>query len=137
MTDPAGTVALDAFVIAPSVRPAPVIAELAAACVRPITFGTATGGGPDEMISATVLPGAACDPPSGAWLITGPAGTVALAAAEIEPTVSPAPVMADVAAACVWPMTLGTVICVAAEGARISIAVRFQRSVFGSVSLTA
>ena len=40
MTDPAGTVALFALVTAPMVRPAPVIADCAAACVRPTTFGT-------------------------------------------------------------------------------------------------
>jgi hypothetical protein len=40
-TNPAAKVALDAVVTEPSTRPTPVIAELAAACVRPTTFGTA------------------------------------------------------------------------------------------------
>ena len=39
-------------------RPAPVIAAVAAACVRFDTFGTATCGGPVETTSATALPAA-------------------------------------------------------------------------------
>src|SRR5438874_790763 len=42
ITDPAGTVMLDAVVTAPTVRPAVVMALEAAACVRLTTFGTAT-----------------------------------------------------------------------------------------------
>src|SRR5258705_288475 len=45
MTDPDGTVVLDAVVTAPTVRPAPVIAPVAAASVRPTTSGTVIGGG--------------------------------------------------------------------------------------------
>ena len=56
ITDPAGTVVLDAVVTVPTVRPAPVIAVVAAACVRPTTLGTATCGRPDETTSATALP---------------------------------------------------------------------------------
>ena len=60
MTDPDGTVVLDEVVIVPTLRPALVIAVVAAAWVRPTTFGTATCGGPDETTSATGLPGATC-----------------------------------------------------------------------------
>src|SRR3954468_5162689 len=42
MTDPAGTVVLVAVVIVPTVSDAPVIAVLAAVCVRPTALGTAT-----------------------------------------------------------------------------------------------
>src|SRR5712671_5840624 len=42
ITEPGGTVMLDAVVIAPTVRPAIVMALDAAACVRPTTLGTAT-----------------------------------------------------------------------------------------------
>ena len=42
MTLPDGTVALDCNVTAPTVRPAPVIVEVAAACVAPTTLGTVT-----------------------------------------------------------------------------------------------
>src|SRR2546427_9708576 len=62
MTEPAGTVRLDAVVTAPTMRFAPVIAVVAAACVRPTTFGTATCGGPDDTTSATALPVATCVP---------------------------------------------------------------------------
>ena len=47
MTAPAGTVVLEAVVIAPTVNPADVIAVVAADCVSETTFGTATSGGPD------------------------------------------------------------------------------------------
>ena len=51
MTDPAGIVALDAVVTAPTTRPAPLIAAVAAACVVLTTFGTATqrGAGRDNQ----------------------------------------------------------------------------------------
>ena len=42
MTDPDGTVELGDVVIVPTVNPAFVIEVVAAACVRPTTFGTAT-----------------------------------------------------------------------------------------------
>src|SRR5204863_9401924 len=44
MTLPAATVLLDCIVTAPTVRPAPVMALAAAACVWPTTLGTATFG---------------------------------------------------------------------------------------------
>src|SRR5580765_1750632 len=108
MTLPTGT-RLFAVVIAPTTRPAPVIAELAAACVRLTTFGTEAVAGPLEMTSATALPGATLAPALGFWLMTLPAGTVALLAFVIAPTTRPAPVMDAVAAACVRLTTLGTV----------------------------
>src|SRR5438067_13350226 len=42
MTLPEATVLLDCCVTAPTVRPAPVMALVAAACAWPTTFGTAT-----------------------------------------------------------------------------------------------
>src|SRR4029077_10769580 len=111
ITDPAGTVVLVAVVIAPTVRFAPVIAEEAAACVRPVTLGTATCGRPEETTSATALPTLTCVPATGVWLITDPAGTVVLVAVVIAPTVRFAPVIAEDAAACVRPVTLGTATC--------------------------
>src|SRR5919201_582672 len=111
MTDPAGTVVLDAVVTAPTTRFAPVIAVVAAACVRPTTFGTVTCGRPDEMTSATALLIATDVPLTGDWLITDPAGTVVLVAVVTAPTTRFAPVIAVVAAACVRPTTFGTVTC--------------------------
>src|ERR671936_695860 len=101
MTEPAGTVVLDALVTAPSVRFAFVMAVVAAACVRLTTFGTATSGGPDETTSATALPAAACAPAAGFCLITDPLGTVVLDSLVIAPTARPAFVISVVAAACV------------------------------------
>jgi hypothetical protein len=110
MTDPAGTVALDAVVTVPSVRPAAVKSVVAAACVSPTTEGTVTGG-PDEITSATALPAATCVPLVGFWLITDPDATVVLDAEVTVPTVRPAVVKSVVAAACVSPNTEGTVTC--------------------------
>src|SRR3954454_21910846 len=111
MTDPAGTVAFDVGVIAPMTRAASAIEIVAAACVRPTTFGTATCGGPDETTSATALPTFTCVAAVGFWLITDPDGTVVLDAVVTVPTVRPAVVIADVAATCVWPTTSGTATC--------------------------
>ena len=56
-----------------------VMAFDAAVCVRPTTFGTDDRRrGPDETTSATALPAATCVPAIGFWLMTLPAGTVAL-----------------------------------------------------------
>ena len=44
MTEPAGTVVLDAVVTVPTVKPAPVMADVAAACDRLTTLGTVTSG---------------------------------------------------------------------------------------------
>src|SRR5205814_1980037 len=101
ITDPAGTVVLDAVVTVPGTNPAPVIAVVAAGCVRPTTLGTATTGGPADTTRFTALPVTACVPAVGLWLITDPARTVLLDAAATVPSTNPAPVMAVVAAACV------------------------------------
>src|SRR5262245_13605535 len=65
ITRPAGTVVLDWFVTVPTTRFAPVIAVVAAVCVRPTTFGTATCGGPLETTRLTALPCVACVPAVG------------------------------------------------------------------------
>src|SRR5919112_6344726 len=111
MTDPAGTVVLEAVVIAPTVRPALVIAPVAAACVRPTTFGTAISGAPDETTSETALPTATWVPAAGFWSATDPAGTVVLGSVVIAPIVRPAVAIALLAAACVRPTTDGTATC--------------------------
>src|SRR3982751_243959 len=111
MTDPAGTVALDAVVTVPTTRPAFVIAVDAAACVRPTTFGTGTCGGPDETTSDTALPTATCVAAAGVWLMTDPVGTIALDAIVTVPTVRPAFTIAVDAAACATPTTFGTATC--------------------------
>src|ERR687886_1637501 len=111
MTDPAGTVVLDAVVIAPTVNCALVIAVLAAACVSPTTFGTATCGGPDDTTRATAVPMTTSVPAAGFWLITDPGGTVVLEVVVIAPTVNCALVIAAVAAVCVSPTTFGTATC--------------------------
>jgi len=56
---------LDEKVIAPTVKPAELIAVAAAACVRFTTVGTVTSDGPEETASATALPCGACVPPVG------------------------------------------------------------------------
>src|SRR4029079_12619184 len=111
ITEPDGTVALDCVVMVPTVRPAPVIAVDAAACVRPPTVGTATCAGPEDTTRFTALPTLTCVPADGVELITEPAATVALDCVVIVPTVRPAPVMAVDAAACVRPATVGTATC--------------------------
>ena len=85
-----------------------MIAVVAAACVSPTTFGTVTGAGPVDTTMLTADAGATLAPASGLWLITLPDGTVALCWVVTVPSVSPAPVIAVVAAACVRPTTLGT-----------------------------
>src|SRR3954447_20223339 len=111
MTDPDGTVVLDAVVTVPTERPTLVIAVDAAACVRPTTFGTVTCGGPDDTTSATALPVATWVPAEGVWLITDPTGTIVLDTVVMAPAVRPAVVIAVVAPACVRPTTLGTATC--------------------------
>src|SRR5204862_521259 len=108
MTVPAATVLLDCIVTVPTARPAPVMALAAAACVWPTTFGTATWAGPLETTRLTAEPLATLVPAVGLSLITVPEATVVLDCIVTVPTVRPAPVMALVAAACVWPTTFGT-----------------------------
>src|SRR3954467_13294959 len=111
MTDPAGTVVVTCVVIVPTMRPAFVIAVVAAACVRPTTFGTATCGGPDDTTRATALPLATWVPGVGGWLVIDPAGTIVFDTVVTDPSVRPAFVIVAVAAACVRPTTFGTATC--------------------------
>src|SRR5438105_8574774 len=55
ITLPEATVVLDCCVTAPAVRPALVMALVAAACVWPTTFGTGTGGGGGPPLAMTTL----------------------------------------------------------------------------------
>ena len=57
ITRPAGIVSLNAVVTAPTVKPAPVIAVVAAACVMPTTFGTTRTSAP----GATMVPSENCN----------------------------------------------------------------------------
>ncbi|HLY16812.1 MAG TPA: hypothetical protein VKR61_06285 [Bryobacteraceae bacterium] len=104
ITLPMGTVLLEALLVV-TVSPAPVMADVADACVCPTTLGTAT---PVEMTKLTADPPLTAVPAVGLSLITLPIGTVVLGALVTVPSTSPALVMADVAAACVCPTTLGT-----------------------------
>src|SRR5262245_152115 len=85
------------------------MAVVAAACVKPTTFGTATCGGPLETTRSTALFRATCDPAVGDWLMTRPAATVVLGCVVIVPTVRLAFRMAVLAPLCVSPTTFGTV----------------------------
>src|SRR3954469_22878705 len=111
MTLPAGTVMLVAVVMVPTTSCAPVIAVVAAACVKPTTSGALTCGRPDETVSAIALPTTTSAPAAGDWLMTLPDGTVMLEAVVSVPTTSCAPVIAVVAAACVNPTTAGALTC--------------------------
>src|SRR5436190_1694959 len=111
MTDPAGAVVLTWVVIVPTMRPAFVIALVAAACVKPTTLGTATWGAPDDTTRATALPLATWVPALGVWLMTDPAGTIVLDTVVTVPAVRPALVIVVLAAACVRPTTFGTATC--------------------------
>src|SRR3954467_14511204 len=111
MTDPAATVMLDAVVIVPSTSCAVVSAVVAAACVRPTTFGALTCGRPDEPVSAIARPTTTSAPAAGLWLMTLPDGTVMLVAVVMVPTTSCAVVIAVVAAAWVRPTTPGALTC--------------------------
>src|SRR5213082_2756993 len=91
MTLPAATVLLDCIVTAPTVRPAPVMALAAAACVWPTTFGTAICAGPLETTRLTGEPLATFVPAGGLSLMTLPAATVLLDCIVTAPTVRPAP----------------------------------------------
>src|SRR4029453_8461901 len=87
MTLPDATVSLLAVVTAPTFRPALVIAVVAAACVRPTTFGTAMSGGPDDTTRFTAVPALTPVPAAGSWLMTRPAGTVVLVWLVTVPTI--------------------------------------------------
>jgi hypothetical protein len=111
ITLPEGTVLLDAVVTVPTIRPAPVIPVVAAACVDPSTFGTRTCAGPLDTTRFTADPALTNVPATGLTLITLPEGTVLLDIIVTIPTNRPAPVIAVVAAACVNPTTFGTDTC--------------------------
>src|SRR3954463_11615308 len=111
MTLPAGTVMLDAVVMVPTTSCAPVIAVVAAACVKPTTSGALTCGRPDETVSAIALPTTTSAPAAGDWLMTLPDGTVMLDVVVIVPTTSCTAVIALVAAARVNPTTSGALAC--------------------------
>src|ERR1043166_4380099 len=55
ITDPLGTVRLVAVVTVPTASVAPVIAVVAAVCVKPTTFGTVVCGRPDDTTNVTAL----------------------------------------------------------------------------------
>jgi hypothetical protein len=112
ITKPDATVALDCVVTAPTVRPAPVIALVAAACVAPTTFGTDTLADPLETTRFTADPEVTEVPAAGLSEITRPEASVALDCVVTAPRLSPAPVIVPVAAACALPTTFGTVTCV-------------------------
>jgi hypothetical protein len=99
ITLPAGMVVEGAVVTLPTSRPAAMSAASAWARVSPAREGATTTEGPVETTRATADPGATEAPAAGFWLMTLPAGTVALLAVVTVPRVSPAPVIAVVAAA--------------------------------------
>jgi hypothetical protein len=111
ITLPEGTVLDDAVVTVPTTSVAVVMADVAAACVDPTTFGTATFAGPDDKTKLTADPVLTCVPAAGLSLITLPEGTMLDDAVVTVPTTSVAVVMAEVAAACVDPTTFGTATC--------------------------
>jgi hypothetical protein len=84
------------------------MAVVAAACVWPTTFGTDTFAGPVDTTMFTAEPAFTLVAAVGLSLITSPLATVLLDAVVTVPRTKPAPVMAVVAAACVWPTTFGT-----------------------------
>ena len=73
MTMPAGTLGEVAWVTVPTTRPAPVMAAVAAACVRFTTFGTVTFA-LAATSSSTAEPPTAISPPNGDWPMTVPGG---------------------------------------------------------------
>src|SRR5690242_6836742 len=96
ITDPDGTVSLAADAI-PADKPALLRSDVAEGCVSPITVGTMSP--PEEMTSATAVPGATDVPAAGVSLITLPDGIVVLRALVSAPTTKPAVVIAVDAAA--------------------------------------
>src|SRR5688572_16344039 len=111
MTEPAGTVRLDAVVMVPTVRLAAVSALDAAACVRFTTSGTPTCGKPEDTTRDTAVLMTTSVPAAGFWLMIDPAGTVRLDAVVTAPTARLAAVRALLAAAWVRLTTSGTATC--------------------------
>src|SRR5262245_8077497 len=89
ITVPAATVVLPWNVTVPTVRPAPVSDVPAAAWLSPTTFGTRTFGGPLETTRFTAVPTSTAVAAAGSWLMTTPAGTVALLCCVIVPGTRP------------------------------------------------
>src|SRR5207253_9979242 len=94
ITLPEATVVLDCCVTVPTVRAAALRALVAAACVWPTTFGTATRVGavaPLETTRLTAEALATLVPAAGLSLIPLPEATVALDRYVTVPTVRPGP----------------------------------------------
>src|SRR4051794_6759473 len=66
-----------------------------------------TTAGPEETTSVTMDAGVTLVPPTGDCVDTAPLATVGLVAVVTAPTVSPAALIAEAAAACVSPTTAG------------------------------
>src|SRR5262249_56984270 len=77
------------------------VVDAGVTCVVLVTKVAIVGAVPCETTSATALPAAALEPAVGVWLITVPAGTVALGEKVTVPSVNPIAVSDDVAAVCV------------------------------------
>ena len=111
MTLPARTVALVCWVIVPIVKPMPWMIAIAVFWGCPTTSGTGTVVGwlvPEETTRSTAAPGAARTPARGLWLMTVPAGMVALNCWVTAPMVKPAVWIVAMAALWVWLTTSGT-----------------------------
>src|ERR1019366_4732490 len=80
ITLPDATVLLEAVVTVPTIRPAPVIAVVAAAWVCPTPFGTATGAGPVDTTRFTADPRVTSVPATGLSFMLRPEVTVLLEA---------------------------------------------------------
>ena len=106
MTSPDGTVVLDWLETVPTTSPALFSRVVAYAWVMPTTFGTDTL--PLETTRFTAEPASTAVPADGLSLMTLPEGTVVLDCVVTVPTVSPAAVIALLAAAWVLPTTFGT-----------------------------
>jgi hypothetical protein len=81
ITFPAATVLLDAVVTVPTTRLAPVIAAVAAVCVKPTTFGTETWMG-DEMVNGKAFDAPPPKTPTDTFAVPGEANKVCGTAAE-------------------------------------------------------
>src|SRR5262245_7502053 len=126
--------ALFTLVMEPATTPAFVSAVVAAACVRPTTFGTSA---PRDTVIVTVLPNGRSRPAAGFWLITLPIATVGLFASTDAATRS-AFTIAVCAAAWVKPTTFGTTVVVEpppAPGAATVASENCSRSMLRSVSV--
>src|SRR5215471_14848251 len=108
MTEPDGTVVLDAVVTVPTVKFADVIALVAAVCVIDTTFGTMSIGRREDTTSTTARPDATWVPAHRFSLMDWPSGVFLPDVVVTVPTVKFADVIALVAAVCVIDTTFGT-----------------------------